>query len=120
MLKNLECLTIKKASLRTADYTGEKITTSNSYIIKHSRSDNGSTKIEKYLSSKDVAKPFLKWVGGKRQLLEQLKNFYPKELKDGKIKKYIEPFLGGGGQCFLKLYQSIKLKKPTFQTSIKI
>jgi len=46
------------------------------------------------------AKPFLKWAGGKGQLLQQFENFYPNELKSGKIKKYIEPFIGGGAVFF--------------------
>lgn len=46
------------------------------------------------------AKPFLKWAGGKTQLLEQFNDFYPKELKEGKIKTYIEPFIGGGAVFF--------------------
>lgn len=46
------------------------------------------------------AKPFLKWVGGKRQLLEQFEDFYPNELKAKKIKNYYEPFVGGGAVFF--------------------
>ncbi len=47
-----------------------------------------------------IAKPFLKWAGGKKQLLEQLKNYYPVELQNGTIKNYVEPFLGGGAVFF--------------------
>jgi DNA adenine methylase len=46
------------------------------------------------------AKPFLKWAGGKSQLLSQFEAHYPPELKQGKIKRYIEPFLGGGAVFF--------------------
>lgn len=46
------------------------------------------------------AKPFLKWAGGKTQLLQQFENYYPKRLKEGNITKYIEPFLGGGAVFF--------------------
>ena len=36
-------------------------------------------------------KPFLKWVGGKTQILEDVVSFFPKEMNN-----YYEPFLGGG------------------------
>ena len=41
-------------------------------------------------------KPFLKWAGGKTQLLSQLTPLLPIELKLGVTKRYVEPFLGGG------------------------
>lgn len=50
--------------------------------------------------SNDLAKPFLKWVGGKTQLLEQLDFYYPEQLKVGEIKQYFELFLGGGAVFF--------------------
>lgn len=40
-------------------------------------------------------KPFIKWAGGKSQLLTQIKPFYPKDFGT-KIYKYAEPFIGGG------------------------
>lgn len=42
-----------------------------------------------------LAKPFIKWVGGKSQLLEEIKEKYPP-----KIEKYCEPFVGGGAVLF--------------------
>jgi len=41
--------------------------------------------------------PFVKWVGGKRQLLPSIVNLLPKNLKD---LNYIEPFVGGGAVFF--------------------
>ncbi|MEN6511842.1 MAG: Dam family site-specific DNA-(adenine-N6)-methyltransferase [Chloroherpetonaceae bacterium] len=46
------------------------------------------------------AKPFLKWAGGKTQLLEQLIKYFPPELKNGALKNYYEPFLGSGAVFF--------------------
>jgi len=55
------------------------------------------------------AKPFLKWVGGKRQLLTQFENLYPSELKQKKIKNYYEPFVGGGA-VFYDVAQNYEIK----------
>lgn len=41
------------------------------------------------------AQPFLKWVGGKSQLLAQFDEFFP-----ARIDRYIEPFIGGGAVFF--------------------
>ncbi len=46
------------------------------------------------------AQPFLKWAGGKRQLLPIINKNLPKELKNNKINRYIEPFVGGGAVLF--------------------
>ena len=42
-----------------------------------------------------MAKPFVKWVGGKSQLLEEIRKKYPLQ-----IEKYCEPFVGGGAVLF--------------------
>lgn len=46
------------------------------------------------------AKPFLKWAGGKAQLIDQIAARLPEELRSGKIRKYVEPFVGGGALFF--------------------
>jgi len=44
-------------------------------------------------------KPFLKWAGGKAQILDNIRMKYPTDL--GKtVKKYAEPFVGGGAVLF--------------------
>ena len=45
------------------------------------------------------AKPFLKWAGGKGQLLSQLDQHLPAELVQQQF-TYIEPFVGGGAMLF--------------------
>jgi DNA adenine methylase len=46
------------------------------------------------------AKPFLKWAGGKTQLLDEIMSRLPIEMKEGKISRYIEPFIGSGAVMF--------------------
>ncbi|MCK4358952.1 MAG: Dam family site-specific DNA-(adenine-N6)-methyltransferase [Candidatus Cloacimonetes bacterium] len=55
-------------------------------------------------------KPFLKWAGGKSQLINEIVKRLPDKIKRSKyIKKYIEPFVGGGALFFhLKSYYSIE------------
>lgn len=59
---------------------------------------------------KGVAKPFLKWAGGKSQLVDTFDKMFPQELIDGKTKTYIEPFVGGGAVLF-HILQNYKIEK---------
>ena len=43
-------------------------------------------------------RPFLKWAGGKGQLLKEIEQYYP--FDNGHITKYAEPFVGGGAVLF--------------------
>lgn len=48
-----------------------------------------------------TAKPFLKWAGGKSQLLNELINHLPANFKSTQIiDSYVEPFVGGGAMFF--------------------
>lgn len=66
--------------------------------------------LNKVRSNKEKAKPFLKWAGGKSQLLEQLEKLYPQELKTGKVNKYFEVF-SGGGAVFFSIIQKYPVQK---------
>ena len=62
----------------------------------------------KYLSKK--AKPFLKWAGGKTQLIKQIKNNLPEIVFKEKF-TYIEPFVGSGAVLFWLLSEFPNMKK---------
>ena len=58
---------------------------------------------------KKQAKPFVKWAGGKGQLLTQLSDNLPQILSEQQF-TYIEPFVGGGAMLFhmLQVFPNIK------------
>ncbi len=61
-------------------------------------------------TTSDEARPFLKWAGGKSQLLTQIAAHFPDELNNGSITQYVEPFLGGGA-VFLAVAQRYRLRR---------
>ena len=50
-------------------------------------------------------KPFLKWAGGKTQLLDEIERRMPNGLSTGEINTYVEPFVGGG--VYRKLWKKV-------------
>ncbi len=58
---------------------------------------------------KGIAKPFIKWAGGKSQLLNEIDSLIPDYFKQNKF-TYIEPFVGGGAVLFwmLRKYPNIE------------
>lgn len=62
--------------------------------------DKVTPKIEILKKDEKVkVKPFVKWAGGKGQLLNEIRKRYPEALGDS-INKYVEPFIGGGAVLF--------------------
>ena len=57
------------------------------------------------------AKPFIKWVGGKTQLLEDIKNALPVDLSLRENVTYVEPFVGGGAVLFWILQEYPNITK---------
>lgn len=56
------------------------------------------------------AKPFVKWVGGKAQLIEQLEALLPADFDQWENVTYIEPFVGGGAMLFYMLQTHSNIK----------
>ncbi len=61
--------------------------------------------------TKVKAKPFLKWAGGKTQLLPTIDSFLPDSFRREKEITYIEPFVGGGAMLFFMLQKYSNIKK---------
>ena len=57
------------------------------------------------------AKPFVKWVGGKTQLLDDIKKTLPRDLSQINDMTYIEPFVGGGAVLFWILQEYPNITK---------
>ncbi|MFD2337693.1 DNA adenine methylase [Pedobacter mendelii] len=57
-----------------------------------------------------IAKPFLKWAGGKTQLIPVIEQYLPKEIEKINDLTYIEPFIGSGA-IFFWFIQKFNIKK---------
>ncbi|MDO4783094.1 MAG: DNA adenine methylase [Capnocytophaga felis] len=63
-----------------------------------------------FINGKNTAKPFLKWAGGKTQLISEIERNLPSKLVQGNF-TYIEPFVGSGAVLFWMLNNFPNLKK---------
>jgi len=71
----------------------------NMWIIPKTAEKTIDARSTRYSEKKEKAiKPFLKWVGGKGQLLKEIEKYYP--FDNDNITKYAEPFVGGGAVLF--------------------
>ncbi|MCK6381698.1 MAG: DNA adenine methylase [Leptospiraceae bacterium] len=57
-----------------------------------------------------IAKPFLKWAGGKTQLINDIEKALPNDITKDKF-TYIEPFVGRGAVLFWMLNNFPNLQK---------
>lgn len=64
----------------------------------------------KFLKNRTQAHPFIKWVGGKTQLLEEVRKSLPDDFSSRQHITYVEPFVGGGAVMFwiLQEYSNIE------------
>ena len=58
-----------------------------------------------------MAKPFIKWVGGKKRLIETFDRLLPNDLVNMEDMTYIEPFVGGGAMLFFMLQKFNNITK---------
>lgn len=71
----------------------------NMWIIPATAEKPADARSKKYITNDGkTIKPFLKWAGGKGQLLKEIEKYYPFDSKA--ITKYAEPFVGGGAVLF--------------------
>ena len=71
----------------------------NMWIIPRDAEKPADARKEKQIKTAEKVHPFVKWVGGKGQLLDVLKNNLPEKMETS-ITKYAEPFVGGGAFLF--------------------
>jgi len=63
-----------------------------------------------------ITKPFLKWVGGKTQIIDEVLALFPRQ-----IHNYYEPFLGGGSVLLALLStESIRVSGRIYASAILI
>lgn len=58
-----------------------------------------------------TAKPFVKWVGGKTQLIDDIQKSLPADLRNKHDLTYVEPFVGGGAVLFWILQEYSNITK---------
>jgi DNA adenine methylase len=70
------------------------------YLLRLAEKNQAENVFEELLKNKP--KPFVKWVGGKRQLLQQFRDggLYPPDDFNPLTNTYFEPFVGGGAVFF--------------------
>ena len=71
----------------------------NMWIIPDTAEKPEDARTTRYVDTDEKGvKPFLKWAGGKGQLIKEIEKYYPFE--NATVTKYAEPFVGGGAVLF--------------------
>ncbi|NLZ50927.1 MAG: DNA adenine methylase, partial [Rikenellaceae bacterium] len=65
----------------------------------------------KQKDDKTQARPFIKWAGGKTQLLDEVHKSLPRDFARRENLTYVEPFVGGGAVLFKLLWEYPNIKK---------
>lgn len=97
-------MTVKDTTLKTFFFLIRQLLVFFSYVCIIERN-------KQYTMSEIKAKPFLKWVGGKGQLLQAFETLLPRRLAEIDGFTYIEPFIGGGAMLFFMLQKFGNIKK---------
>jgi DNA adenine methylase len=75
------------------------------------KEDTGTDKVEDLFNPYSESRPFLKWAGGKTQLLKDIGQALPEEIKHWNEFTYIESFVGSGAVLFWMLRNFKGLKR---------
>ena len=78
------------------------------HAIKRENDNKTMLVVQNFVDLRDVH-PFVKWAGGKGQLLSELNKMIP-----GQFNRYFEPFLGGGALFFHLVSNGIKFNAPPY------
>lgn len=70
----------------------------------------------KSFEDKIQARPFVKWVGGKTQLLDEVKKSLPRDFSTRQHITYVEPFVGGGAVVFKLLQEYPNIERAIIQS----
>lgn len=70
----------------------------------------------KSFEDKIQARPFVKWVGGKTQLLDEVKKSLPRDFSTRQHITYVEPFVGGGAVMFKLLQEYPNIERAIIQS----
>ncbi len=81
---------------------------SKKYVIPE---DDTLNLVEDLFNPYSEARPFLKWAGGKTQLLKDIEKALPKDIRNWQDFTYIEPFVGSGAVLFWMLRNFPNMKK---------